>query len=139
MCISWNQNVCLLKDFFYFFFCISWFLRHFIVNLLFVMIFYFFVILCFLYRSEDNFYLCCYLWQNWEEVMMVVNIDKNIEWHILNLFLIICFNLRLIIFYLIENATKPVYQLSSSSQKWSNCNGCMIRLMLEQVGGNVYY
>jgi hypothetical protein len=45
--------------------------------------------------------------------MMIVDIDKNIEWHILNLFLIICFNLRLIIFYLVENATKPVYQLSS--------------------------
>jgi hypothetical protein len=71
--------------------------------------------------------------------MMVVDIDKNIEWHILNLFLIICINLRLIIFYFIENTTKPVYQLSSSSKKWLNCNGCMIRLMLEQVGGNVYY
>jgi len=61
------------------------------------------------------------------------------EWHILNLFLIAYFNLRLIIFYLVENATKPVYQSSFSSQKWSNCNGCMIRLMLEQVEGNSYY
>jgi len=70
---------------------------------------------------------------------MVVYIDKNMEWHILNLFLIVYFNLRSIIFFLVKNATKPVYQSSFSSQKWSNCNGCIIRLMLEQVDGNSYY
>jgi hypothetical protein len=42
--------------------------------------------------------------------MMVADIDKNMEWHILNLFLIYCFNLWLIIFCLVENATKPIYQ-----------------------------
>jgi hypothetical protein len=89
--------------------------------------------------KKNNFYLCCYLWQNWKEVMMVANIDKNMEWHILNLFFIVCFNLRSIIFYLVENATKPVYQSSFSFQKWSNCNGCMIRLMLEQVWDNSYF
>jgi hypothetical protein len=36
--------------------------------------------------------------------------------------LIVCFNLRLIIFYLVENAIKPIYQSSFSSKKWSNCN-----------------
>jgi len=137
MLISWNQKVCLLKDFFYFFFCISWFLRHFVVNLLFVIIFYFFVILYFLYGLRKIIFIYVVIFD--KEVMMVVDIDKNIEWHILNLFLIICFNLRLIIFCLVENTTKPVYQLSSNSQKWSNYNGCMIRLMLEQVGGNAYY
>jgi hypothetical protein len=71
--------------------------------------------------------------------MMVADIDKNMEWHILNLFLIAYFNLRSIIFCLVENATKPVYQSFFSSQKWSNYNGFMIRLMLEQVGGNAYY
>jgi len=70
---------------------------------------------------------------------MVADIDKNMKWHILNLFLIACFNLRSIIFYLVKNTTKPVYQSSFSSPKWSNCNGCMIRLMLEQVEGNSYY
>jgi len=70
---------------------------------------------------------------------MVADIDKNMEWHILNLFLIVYFNLRLIIFCLVENATKQVYQFSFSSKKWSNCNGCMIRLMLEQVEDNSYY
>ena len=89
--------------------------------------------------KENNFYLCCYLWQNWKEVMMVANIDKNMEWHILNLFFIVCFNLRSIIFCLVENATKPVYQSSFSFQKWSNYNGCMIRLMLEQVWDNSYF
>jgi hypothetical protein len=38
---------------------------------------------------------------------MVADIDKNIEWHILNLFLIVYFNLRSIIFCLVKNATKP--------------------------------
>jgi len=71
--------------------------------------------------------------------MMVADIDKNMEWHILNLFLIACFNLRSIIFCLVENAIKPVYQSFFSSQKWSNCNGCMIKLMLEQVKGNSHY
>jgi len=63
--------------------------------------------------------------------MVVAGIDENIEWHILNLFLIACFNLGSIIFYFIGNATKPVYQSSFSSQRWPNSNGCMIRLMLE--------
>jgi hypothetical protein len=61
---------------------------------------------------------------------MVADIDKNMEWHILKLFLMACFNLRSIIFCLVKNATKPVYQSSFSSKRWSNCNGCMIRLML---------
>jgi hypothetical protein len=39
--------------------------------------------------------------------MMVADIDKNMEGHILNLFLIACFNLRLIIFFLVKNTTKP--------------------------------
>jgi hypothetical protein len=89
--------------------------------------------------KENNFYLCCYLWQNWKEVMMIANIDKNMEWHILNLFFIVCFNLRSIIFCLVENTTKPVYQSSFSFQKWSNYNGCMIRLMLAQVWDNSYF
>jgi hypothetical protein len=42
--------------------------------------------------------------------MIVADIDKNMEWHILNLFLIAYFNLRSIIFCLIKNTTKPVYQ-----------------------------
>ena len=42
--------------------------------------------------------------------MMVVDIDKNMEWHILNLFLIYYFNLWLIISCLVENATKLIYQ-----------------------------
>jgi hypothetical protein len=49
--------------------------------------------------------------------MMVADIDKNIEWHIFNLFFIACFNLRSIIFCLVENATKPVYQSSFSFKK----------------------
>ena len=40
---------------------------------------------------------------------MVADINKDMEWHILNLFLIVYFNLRSIIFYLAKNATKPVY------------------------------
>jgi hypothetical protein len=39
--------------------------------------------------------------------MMVADIDKNMEGHILNLFLIAYFNLRLIIFFLVKNTTKP--------------------------------
>jgi hypothetical protein len=86
---------------------------------LFLFLYYFMFLI---WVKEDNFYLCCYLWQNWEEVIMVDDIDKNIEWHIYNLFLIVCFNLRSIIFCLVENAIKLVYQSSFSSKKWSNCN-----------------
>jgi hypothetical protein len=71
--------------------------------------------------------------------MMVADIDKNLEWHSFNLFFIACFNLRSIIYCLVENTTKPVYQSSFSFKKWLNYNGCMIRLILEQVGGNSYY
>jgi len=56
---------------------------------------------------------------------MVADIDKNIEWHILNFFLIVCFNLRLIIFCLIENAIL----VPKNSQI----------VMLEQIGCNAYY
>ena len=84
-----------------------------------------FLFLCysmfFIWVKEDNFYLYYYLWQNWKEVMMVAKIDKNMEWHILNLFLIVCFNMRSIIFFFVQNTTKPVYQSSFSSKKWSNC------------------
>jgi len=38
--------------------------------------------------------------------MVVAGIDENIEWHILNLFLIACFNLGSIISCLVENGTK---------------------------------
>jgi len=139
MLISRNQNVCLLKDFFYFSFASldSWDL------LLLICYLWWFLFLCyfmfFIWVKENNFYLCCYVWQNWEEVMMVADIDKNMEWHILNLFFIACFNSRSIIFCFIENATKSVYQSSFSFKKRLNCNGCMIRLILEQVGGNSYY
>jgi hypothetical protein len=103
---------------------------------LFLFIFYFMFLI---WVKENNFYLCCYLWKNWKDVMMVADIDKNMKWPILNLFLIACFNLKSIIFFLVENATKSVYQSSFSSQKWSNCNGSIIRLMLEQVWDNSYY
>jgi len=53
---------------------------------------------------------------------MVVNIDKNMKGYILNLFLIACFNLRSIIFFLLKMQLNQV-----------------IRLILEQVEGNFYY
>jgi len=60
--------------------------------------------------------------------MMVADINKNMEGYILNLFMIACFNLRLIIFFLVKNTTKP-----------NDYINCIIRLMLEQVEGNSYY